>query len=329
MEYELFSRRQKPLRGEVSDVYQYETIPRELRVQIFFIWRKVWGEVYYNSFGQLDGSQLAMEAFGSIENMLYEEYGVFDLDEGDDSYSEVDNSYRVVRKFFFTTKDTDKVIDVIEVSFRYIDQVFRDKFHEVDEIFGSRHHDIPPNGISPDEAIDQLNRQFRQHNVGYQYESGQIIRVDSQFIYSEVVKPALDFLSDPIYKGTNEEFLKAHEHYRKGNYKDCINNCLNAFESCLKTICQKREWAYDDKKAAAKKLIQIVLDKKLIPPFMESPFSGFRGALESGLTTLRNRIAGHGQGREKVPCPDYIAAYALHLTASNILLLARADEDME
>ena len=114
MEYELFSRRQKPLRGEVSDVYQYETIPRELRVQIFFIWRKVWGEVYYNSFGQLDGSQLAMEAFGSIENMLYEEYGVFDLDEGDDSYSEVDNSYRVVRKFFFTTKDTDNELESID-----------------------------------------------------------------------------------------------------------------------------------------------------------------------------------------------------------------------
>ena len=200
MEYELFSRQQKRLRGEVFDVYQYETIPRALRVQIFFIWRKVWGEVYYNSFGQLDGSQLAMEAFGSIKNMLYEEYGV---DEGDDSYSEVDDSYRVVRKFFLETEDTDTVIDVIEVSFRYIDQVFRDKFHEgksdgFDEIFESRPHDISPNGISPDEAIDQLNQRFLQHNVGYQYESGQIIKVNSQFIHSEVVKPTLDFLSDPM-----------------------------------------------------------------------------------------------------------------------------------
>ena len=30
MEYELFSRRQECLRGEIFDVYQYETIPRGL-----------------------------------------------------------------------------------------------------------------------------------------------------------------------------------------------------------------------------------------------------------------------------------------------------------
>ena len=343
MEYELFSRRQKRLRGEVSDVYQYETIPRELQVQIVHIWRDTLKSISFQSYNKTEFGD-AHDAYKTIYKELCREYGRFTLDEDSNFYQpEIDDLYHQsesesytdsVVEYFLEINETEMVIDVIEVSFRYIDQVFRDKFREnksdgLDEIFGSKHHDISPNGVSPDEAIDQLNRRFRQHNVGYQYESGQIIRVDSQFIHSEVVKPALGFLSDPIYKGTNEEFLKAHEHYRKGNYKDCVNNCLKAFESCLKTICQKREWAYDDKKAAAKKLIQIVLDKKLIPPFMESHFSGFRGALESGLTTLRNRIAGHGDGPKTVPCPDYIAAYALHLTASNILLLARADEDME
>ena len=87
------------------------------------------------------------------------------------------------------------VIDVIEVSFRYIDQVIRDKFYVpnddgFDEIFGARHRDILHDGIPPDEAIDQLNRRFREHSVWYQYESGQIVKVDSQDIHSEVVKPA-------------------------------------------------------------------------------------------------------------------------------------------
>ena len=39
--YELFSKRQKRMRGEVPDVYQYETIPPELRVQIVHIWNDV------------------------------------------------------------------------------------------------------------------------------------------------------------------------------------------------------------------------------------------------------------------------------------------------
>ena len=35
--FELFSKRQKKLRGEVSDVYQYENIPNQLRVQVIHI----------------------------------------------------------------------------------------------------------------------------------------------------------------------------------------------------------------------------------------------------------------------------------------------------
>jgi len=40
---------------------------------------------------------------------------------------------------------------------------------------------------------------------------------------------------------------------------------------------------------------------------------------------MRNKLSAQGQA-EKTIVPDYIAAYALHLTASNILLLTKADE---
>ena len=352
MEYELFSKRQKRYRGEVPDVYQYETIPDNLRVQILYIWEKVWGEVDLNDFGETVGSDLAIEAYRSIRDMLCEEYGVLDLGEDEGFDVKSDDSYWVVRSFFFDTKDIDKAIDVIEVSFRYIDQAFR-MFHksksegQSNELGNTSRHrrrpapgEIlpmirPPTGllsspgISPDKAIALLNQRFSEHNVGYQYVSGEIIRVDSEVIHSEVVNPVLGLLSNPIYAGANDEFRMALKYYRQGEPKACITNCHNAFESCLKTICRKREWHYDDKRATAKELINIVLKENLIPDFMESHFSGFRSALASGVSTLRNRTAGHGQGSEIVPVPDYMAAYALHLTASNILLLVRADAEME
>ena len=128
-------------------------------------------------------------------------------------------------------------------------------------------------------------------------------------------------------RGSNEEFLKAHEHYRKRRYKECLNECLKTFESCLKTICKKRNWQYDDKRSTVKDLIQIVFDNELIPTFMQSHFSALKSTLESGLPTVRNRQSGHGQGPTQVIVPEYIAGYALHLTASNILLLAKADEE--
>lgn len=169
------------MQDENPNTYQYETIPRELRVQIFRIWERAWGKAYYNDYGHLKGSQLTIKAYSSIRDTLCEEYGVLDLDEGDDFHGEGDDCYWVVRSFFFETKYTDKAIDVIELSFRYIDQVIRDKFHVPDE--------NEPDSILPDKAIDQLNRRFLEHSVSYQYASGLILKVDSQDIHSEVVKP--------------------------------------------------------------------------------------------------------------------------------------------
>ena len=200
MEYVIFSKRQRRIQGETPDTHQYETIPDELRVQIFHIWGKIWETPYDNNFGELQVSQLAYDAYKSIEATLCEEYGVFDLDGGDVPNEDGYGCYRAVRKFLLETEDTAKVIDVIEVSFRYIDQVIRTKFHVstadvLDKAFGTSHRDISPDSISPDEAIDQLNRRFREHSVWYQYESGQnesgqIVKVDSPDIPSEVVKPA-------------------------------------------------------------------------------------------------------------------------------------------
>lgn len=43
-------------------------------------------------------------------------------------------------------------------------------------------------------------------------------------------------LSDKRYKGASQEFLAANEHYRHGRYKECLNDCLKAFESTMKII---------------------------------------------------------------------------------------------
>ena len=313
MEYEVFSKRQQRKQGENPDTYQYETIPDELRVQIFYIWGKMWETPVYNNFDELQVSLPTYNAYTSIETTLREEYGVLYLDGGDVPNEDGYGFYWVVRNFLLKTEDTNKVIDIIEVSFRYIDQVIRY---------------ISSDGISPDDAITQLNQRFRQHSVGYQYESGQIVKVDSQYIHSEVVKPALMFLSDPIYEGANEEFLNAHEHYRNDRYKECLNDCLKAFESCLKIICQKRGWSYGEKDTATP-LIEIVFDHDFIDPHMKSHFTALGSTLKSGVPTVRNRLSGHGQGPKEIVVPEYIASYILHLTASNVLLLAKADEDMK
>ena len=104
------------------------------------------------------------------------------------------------------------------------------------------------------------------------------------------------------------------------------NECLKAFESCLKVICQKRGWSYSEKDTA-NRLIEIVFDHDLIDSHMKSHFTALGSTLKSGVPTVRNRLSGHGQGPKEITVPEYIVAYILHLTASNILLLAKADEN--
>jgi len=226
-----------------------------------------------------------------------------------------DMSSSLVLNFFLQQTDVEIQIDIIELLFRKIDLFVR-----------ASPGYFALNSINPDEAIDELNSRFKEHGLGYEYAAGQIIRIDSKLLHQEVIKPVLLFLQNAKFKGANEEFLSAHSHFREGKHKECLNDCLKAFESTLKIICGKRKWPFKTTDTA-KRLLEIVFEKELIPSFLQSHFIGLRTTLESGIPTVRNKLGGHGQGAESVEVPDYIAGYALHLTAANILLLAKADAE--
>lgn len=214
----------------------------------------------------------------------------------------------------FNTEQTEHVLDFVELTFKLIDYTYRNR---IEFLKNSK--------ITADEAIGELNLRFREHGVGYQYESGKIIRVDSQIIHAEAVKPVLLLLSDVRFQGANEEFLKAHEHYRHKRYKECLVECLKAFESTMKTICDIQGWSYQPTDTA-KKLIDICFQNNLIPAYLQTQFSSLRSNLESGIPTLRNKNAGHGQGSQPLTVPQHFAAYQLHLTASTILFLLEAEK---
>jgi hypothetical protein len=174
-------------------------------------------------------------------------------------------------------------------------------------------------------AKAELNARFRENGIGYQFESGEIIRVDSQLIHAQIVKPALALLTAPEYAGANAEFLKAFEHYRKGDTKGCLNECLKAFESTMKAICTKRKWAFKSNDTASA-LIDVSMKNGLIPQLIQSHIGGVRAALESGIPTIRNRLSGHGQGAQVVNIPEHYASYMLHLTATTIQYLVESEK---
>ena len=316
--WDLFSKRKKQReRHGQPDVYRYDDLPQAFRIQVIHIWIDAigpWASSHSMLISPLDHPP--NRVWHEIHHAIAREKGVFDLaTPGDDPFRQCQH--------YLQTASTEEALDLIELSFRVIDRLVRGR--QSDGYRRSVYGDTPP-----DEAIAELNARFREHGIGYQYDQGRIERVDSQYIHAEAVKPALQLLSGggKGFSGPLQEFLRAHEHYRKGEHKEAMVDALKAFESTMKAICTARRWAFDPNKDTAKQLIDIVFANNLVPPYLQAQFTALRSVLESGVPTVRNKTAGHGQGATPTTVPGYLAGFVLHTTASNIVLLVEAHKTM-
>lgn len=306
---ELYSHRNKPT---YPDVYQYEWVTPKLRNQISKI---IVDAVTYPSSGHgffvdfYDAFNQDVNVFDWIYKTLSHEYGETNLRQ-----SQSKNHDWFIAAF--AQANTSKLMDLLDLTLRVMDKYLRNyyEFHNQTEV--SYSHEI-------DAAISEINERMRRDGFGYEFTDGQLIRVDNQYVHAEVVKPALLILQD--FDGAREEFLSAHEHYKHGAYEECIADCNKSFESLMKGICHERGWEYDNT-AQAKKLIKTCLDNELIPSYLQEQFAQYLNLLSSGIPTIRNKEAGHGQGNEVKDPAQSLTSYALHLTASNLVFLGECNK---
>jgi hypothetical protein len=292
----IFSKRNQ---SSKNSIFTYNVLPKQFRIQVIHIWKESIG-VYDKNDGYYTPISPSNNIWYYIHNSLCKEYGVFGLS------SRGENPFHKCICFMEEENSIEKLLDIIELSFRTIDTKVRDSKYNWKEM-----------GITqtPDNAIEELNQRFREHSIGYQYIGGQIVRVDSEYIYKESVEPAVNLLFNEGFEGASEEFMKAHEHFRKGNDKETVTEAEKAFESVMKTICNKMEWELPNKQNA-NLLIKTLIENNLIPFWLENSMLG--------LPTLRNKLTAHGQGEKSVKIPRHSVAYALHLCATNIVFLIEA-----
>lgn len=310
--YDLFSRRKKRQEQTEPDVYQYDDLPDTLRAQIERIWDDTIGPYYdpQGSYGYSADPPHNNKAWRFIRDTVCREKGLRSLAGRNQPKEDCVN-------YLLREADVDNLFDLIELSFRYIARIMGKMQDYERNRFGATQ--------SPDDAVEELNFRFREAGVGYQFEGGQILRMDSDLIHTEVVRPALHLLSNPRFAGPQEEFLSAHAHYRAGEYKDCATNALNAFESTMKAICDIRGWEYRDG-ARSTDLLKVLRAQSFLPDYLDKSFDQLVATLSSGLPTVRNEEGAHGQGAQPKATPRSVAAYALHLAAAKIVLLVETLE---
>lgn len=326
----LYFKRQEIVDSELLSDYKYDVFPKEFRVQIYHILTDVFYDVNYsgsqgfqNAFREFNGDFTTLANNTNIElrricKIFSREKGRLSLKSNTNGVSS-SMDYEAILEFILSEKNVDDLLTIVELVFDIIET------KASDEDFGKRNNAYE---ISK-QAIYELNQRFREHSIGYQFENGQIIRLDSEFIHVEAVKPALQLLSNSMYKGAQEEFLKAHEHYRHGRYDSALTDCLKAFESTMKIILDKHGWEYDKNRDTASKLINCCIRNELIPKFWTDHFNSLSNMLTSSIPTPRKKLSGHGKGNDDIEVPEHLIQYVLHMTASTIVFLIKADESLK
>ena len=292
--YEIFAKRGQERR---FDVLQYNVIPNALRIQVHYIWRDALEIDQANVYG-IRGE--VNSNFSYIRNYLCRELGIESLY----PYGYTNMSDLAECEYYLKKGEDARVwLSLVELSMLTISD-YRDALG----------YDVSRLEMDEKEAIADLNNRFRENGMGYEFSNGIIMRKDSEILHEEVVKPALYLLQEEEFNGALEEFLKAHGHYRKGNYEECVVYAGKAFESTMRIIGDRKSWGLKGKENASE-LISIMIANGLIPVY-------FQNALQ-GLGTLRNQVA-HGKGDKDFYVSDYFVNYAMHLCATNIVMLIEA-----
>ena len=319
--HQTFSRRKRHAEKSEPDVFQYDEIPDTLRYQVIRIFENSLGYYQIPQWNWFDNCPEPCpennQVWGEICDTVAQELGRPTLVVMTQTKRPAigDNRQEECFHFLRSEESVEHWLDLVEYGVQTIDKACRQYSSS-----SRRSRDITQKA---DDAIEELNFRFLEAQFGYQYEAGQIVRFDSQLIHNEVTKPALQLLADTRFTGPQEEFLVAHKRYRARKYKDCITNALNAFESTLKTICDLKGWTYQPR-ARASDLVKVIRREKLLPDYLDKSFDQLIATLTSGLPKVRNEAGGHGQGAVPWQTPSYVAAYALHLAAADIVLLVDA-----
>lgn len=301
--YKLFSERNKEENAE-PDVLIYDDFPQSFRNQVFFILSDVLDPYVYYDYKY----DCYMDIWESLEKRYCREKGLKSMG---NRYNNRKNS---VEEYIETCNDED-LLDVLDLFFNFIDGPLR-------KIRPSNNYNYNPDE-NANKAIKELNYRFKQHNLGYEFKNSQIIIINNTFLHKTAVKPTLKLLVENGFEGAEQEMLSAYEKRRKGDNKNAILEAGKAFESTMKTICDKLGYSYDKNSSTAKKLISILENNGFFPAYMNNHLTNVKNTLETGLPVVRNKISGHGQGEQVISVPEEYVDYALHLAATNMLFLMR------
>jgi hypothetical protein len=301
----IWSRRKRQAQATGQDVYQYDTIPTRVRVQVIQLLEAGLGAGDAASSIRL----IPNPCYEHIVKVMRRNVGVYQLAVTIPSQFKAE-----LFSWLHSESDINYWLDGVEVSLQTIETWMQNP-----ELRGTYHPSAEPGDI-----IVEFNDRLMEAAIGYQYVSGQINRIESQHMHIDVVVPTLQLLNHPRFESANSEYRSAHEAFRHGRLEDSIVDCGKALESVLKIIGRKRKWKFNDNDTASK-LVKAAVDAGFLAAYLDPSLNHLKGLIETSTPVLRNKTGAHGAGVNPRVVPPHLAAFQLHQTAAVILYLMKQD----
>ena len=246
-----------------------------------------------------------------MENLLVCEYGTL----RQSGYEAARTSTYIAEEHAFTCTDAE-FFDFIELSFRtksyYGGNEGVEAINNVLRECGLT-YELTPWTEQTTVLKKGLLRKTRQQSVRYPI----LVVKDTEFLYSEVVRPCLELLRDDRFHVAAGELQAALDAHRQGDWPATLTACCATLESILKTICAINGWKCQPDRDTCGVLLKICEDNGLYPNFYTQ--------ILLGVGTIRNKLgSAHGRGPEVDHQPSRVhAEHCIALTATHITFLLK------
>lgn len=155
----------------------------------------------------------------------------------------------------------------------------------------------------------EINEAMMDFECPWRLSDGRFFQVDADFFNAEIIQKGEDVLREKGFEGAHDEFREAREDLVDGKTKDVILKAFKSFESTLKTMLNQQS-------GDIMELLRLFREKGFMDDIPEAPAKAVGKAVLGSLATLRNELAGHGQGNAVLDVPRHYAVLAIHLAGS-------------
>ena len=296
MRYKPFFRREAEANGEIPEVWSYDTLPQNVRIQI------------WQTFVSSDDFYKILDTSKDICTFLQHEIGIDRLSVHSHYYQYNQWDYTAELKEFFINKDARFAFSVVECIAIALNKRANTS---------SRHKN----------AIDEINYRLKEARIGYEFntDANMLIKKSDEAVYQLSIEPAFHLLSDLKFKESIDNFAKAFSDYQSGTTKDlenAITNALKALESTIKNICKLKGYEFNEEKPL-KDQVAVLKNKKFLPEKYSNYFDKITDLIIA-VAAPRNKTAGHGQSDEAADTVDEkLVEFVFAQVASVIVFLTK------